>query len=280
MLSSKKLLNNLCHSGVRHLDTTYKITINGFRLIVFGISDLCGQLHLCLMITSHETEADFDFFFKGLIDQCNLMDIEFNPAYIMQDACRASYNSTKNHLPDTKVLMCYFHDKDNIKKRLRHLLEEEVFLDLKDDLSYIHMYLSESEFKEKLKSFKTKYQINYPELYDYINEQWFENVFNKWQIYQNEPGYANSNSNVESFNNVIKRDFTSRRRLSIKAALEKIGQVIVYNSTKGPQFETRPKFDNKIKSIAEKFSNSNYKVIRKNKLISYIGKNNKFQIRG
>lgn len=95
-------------------------------------------------------------------------------------------------------------------------------------------------------------------------------------IYHNEPGYANSNSNVESFNNVIKRDFTGRRRLSIKAAIEKIGQIIVYYSTKGPQFENKPKFDNKIKSIAEKFTNSNYKIIRKNKLVSYNSKNNKF----
>jgi len=29
---------------------------------------------------------------------------------------------------------------------------------------------------------------------DYIQKQWFEGVFNKWEVFCNPPGYANTNS--------------------------------------------------------------------------------------
>ena len=34
-------------------------------------------------------------------------------------------------------------------------------------------------------------------------------------IFRNNAGFANTNSNIESFNATIKRDFTGRRRMSI-----------------------------------------------------------------
>lgn len=47
---------------------------------------------------------------------------------------------------------------------------------------------------------------------DILNEQWFKSVFKSV--------FANTNSNIESFNATIKRDFTGRSRMSILKALE------------------------------------------------------------
>lgn len=60
---------------------------------------------------------------------------------------------------------------------------------------------------KKIAAFKEKHTAKYPDVYTYIDEKWFSGVFNKWQIYHNEPGFANSNSSVESFNNTIKKRF-------------------------------------------------------------------------
>ena len=49
------------------------------------------------------------------------------------------------------------------------------------------------EFKEKWNEHEA--------MMTYMNEQWFTGVFNQWQIYLNDPGYANTNSNNESNNN-------------------------------------------------------------------------------
>ena len=44
-----------------HKDGTYKITIYGLPLVVYGVSDQYGQLHpVSFMITNHEA---FDVFF-------------------------------------------------------------------------------------------------------------------------------------------------------------------------------------------------------------------------
>ena len=53
-----------------------------------------------------------------------------------------------------------------------------------------------------------------------MKEQWIENKrFNKWQIYHSPAGYANTNSNIESFNRQIK-GFTQKKKLSIFGMLE------------------------------------------------------------
>lgn len=66
--------------------------------------------------------------------------------------------------------------------------------------------------------FNTKYE-NYTDVVEFLNEHWFTGVFNNWQIYHNNSGFANSNSNVESFNIAIKRDFTERKSFNIFVAV-------------------------------------------------------------
>jgi hypothetical protein len=56
------------YHGVFHIDGTYKMTVQGYPLIVFGV------FHpICFMLTSHETEIDFTTFYNGLYQQCDLM---------------------------------------------------------------------------------------------------------------------------------------------------------------------------------------------------------------
>jgi len=48
--------------------------------------------------------------------------------------------------------------------------------------------------------------------YKYLREQWINSRFNCWQIYHSPPGYANTNSNIESFNRQIKA-FAQEKKL-------------------------------------------------------------------
>ena len=50
------------------------------------------------------------------------MNIDYNPRFIMQDHCKASYNAAKKVYPDSNILMCYFHVKLYMRKRLFHVL--------------------------------------------------------------------------------------------------------------------------------------------------------------
>ena len=54
--------------GMLHIDGTHGIVKNRFPLDVFAITDKTGQLFpISFMITSFETEYDFDQFYSGLI---------------------------------------------------------------------------------------------------------------------------------------------------------------------------------------------------------------------
>ena len=91
-------------------------------------------------------------------------------------------------------------------------------------------------FEERKKAFKTKYSKKCPALFEYINTQWLTGSFTKWQIFYSLPGYASTNSNIESFNAVIKRDFTFRQKMSIKKSLIKIREIVEYYSAQAQEF--------------------------------------------
>ena len=44
-MTSKLLMQNFELKGLNHIDGTYKIPIQGFPLVVFGVSDMHGQFH-------------------------------------------------------------------------------------------------------------------------------------------------------------------------------------------------------------------------------------------
>ena len=102
-------MENLRNDGI-HLDGTYRIFVHGYPLIVYGVSDQVGRFHpVSFMLTSHEPIQDFGVFYKGLTELAEFFDIEYDPEFIMQDACPASEASMKSFFSEVKTLMCYFH---------------------------------------------------------------------------------------------------------------------------------------------------------------------------
>ena len=75
-ITSRHLMNNLSMKGVHHIDATYKITTYGFPLIVFGVSDAVGKFHpVSFMITSHETQHNFEEFYDVLLKYIRLISV-------------------------------------------------------------------------------------------------------------------------------------------------------------------------------------------------------------
>jgi len=66
------------------------------------------------MISSFETVYDFNLYYKGLIALAELLDLDLDPEYIMQDACDASYNAARQFFPNATILMCWFHVQQNV----------------------------------------------------------------------------------------------------------------------------------------------------------------------
>ena len=263
MITSLSLMNNCSKKGVFHVDGTYKIFKAGFPLVVYGVTDLCGQFHpIAFFITSHETEDDFFIFYSELLALTNSLKIHFDPKFIMQDALPASYNAATRLFPNATILMCYFHVKKNIKEN-KEECDDSVFETMMKDIEYMHLATSELVFNKLLDKF-SKYKINNSVMYNYIYKQWLTSRYNKWQIFRTPPGYAAKNSNIESFNAVIKRSYTKRE--SVKGGLETIGLIITDYSNTINTFEVLGRYTEKVHEKAKLLKADNYKKYKSSQI--------------
>jgi len=133
------------------------------------------------------------------------------------------------------------------------------------------MSTSEDVCKKNKTTFRKKYSKSEPEMYEYC-ESWFTGEWSNWMIYHSKPGLANTNSNIESFNNVLKRDYFERRKVPMRTALTKLIECIVYYSTEFSEFKIQPLIKPNVLKLARGYSKDNYKIVRRNKnLVEYNG---------
>jgi len=145
------------------------------------------------MLTSHESEEDFIVHYDGLVNLTNVMGLEYDLEYLMQDACPASRKAVLNFFPNVKILMCYFHVKKNVRENIKSTLDKAIYNKIETDLKVIHMSHNKEVFETNKAAFKKKYSKKYNEAYSYCSG-WFEGIWSNWQIYCNKPGHANTNS--------------------------------------------------------------------------------------
>ena len=131
----------------------------------------------------------------------------------------------------------------------------------------LHISKSKSEYLERLNDFSDRWDRKVTrKAFDYFIKQWVENKrFNKWQIFRSPPGYANTNSNIESFNTQIK-GFTNKKKLTVFGMVDKCSEMIHYYSTvQAEVFNEFPKFNKKLNESALKFDKSLFKKSSYNK---------------
>ena len=73
---------------------------------------------------------------------------------------------------------------------------------------------------------------------------------------------------------MIKRDFTSRRNLSVKSALSRIESIILYYSNNDVDFALVPTIDSKILKAAQNIATVNFKS-KTNNTVEYKGTKSK-----
>jgi len=141
------------------------------------------------------------------------LDLPFTvPDYIVQDASAAESKAAREVFGQgIQILMCWFHLLYNVRK---HDSLKKVSQVLKDmvitDLTRLH-YCLECEY-EPFKAIVFSKWRSHPELKDfvaYVIPQWFKGTFVNWQIFKSPPGFATTNNPLESFNKIIKAQYTN-----------------------------------------------------------------------
>jgi hypothetical protein len=207
-----KRIDDFDNRGEFNIDATYKIVKYCYPLIVFGFSDVKRQFFpVAFMFTSHEETGDYVHFYTSFKQLCTLLKISFKPKYMMSDASKAMLKATKQCLPETINLMCWFHLRMNIRKH-KPLIGKDAYESVMKDVSTLHNSTCEATFKLQLNSINSKWvREGLVEFKEYFNKQWIKSSFNKWQIYHTPPGLAQTNNPVETYNSTIKTHFKTHK---------------------------------------------------------------------
>ena len=124
----------------------------------------------------------------------DLLEINFDPKYIVQDACPASRNAALKSFPDTNILMCYFHVLLNCKKNKLDIPNEQQHLMFKRYIHRLHMTTSIDHFRKYWKIFVNSLIDNCPSFINYFYNQWLKSNWKNWKAFSSPPGYACTNS--------------------------------------------------------------------------------------
>ena len=95
-----------------------------------------------------------------------------------------------------------------------------------------------------------------------MEAQWLTGSFSNWQIFNNNPGYANTNSNIESFNSTFKRVYTNYFKCSMYVACLKIFDCIGDYSNKADErnhFHESPEYDESVRKYADNIAKTSFK---------------------
>lgn len=213
--STKRLLRTTLLSKVIHVDGTYKLTIQGFPILVVGTSDLSKHFHVSGMaICTNETAADYKFVLESLKIGISLISTEeYEAKIIVADASRAITIAFEEvfGVTDTTRVNCFAHLMMNVEKRKYHSFDN--MQQIKNDIRKLRFAYNESIFKVGSDLFLKKWLADEPEFT--VN---FKNVY----VENNNLWYAGcvfqaplTNNCLEGFNRSLKLHQTHYKRMNL-----------------------------------------------------------------
>ncbi|KAE9060445.1 hypothetical protein PF006_g31638 [Phytophthora fragariae] len=146
--------------------------------------------------------------------------------YAMADADQAQYNAVNavfGNNPRFTSLTGIFHVMQKVYTAIKAFPSDTKAIIVRD-LYDMHFARSHTEFVA-MRGYFLKRLRDVRELRgfaQYINGQWLTGRYSTWQLYWTPTGFASTNNPVETFNVVLKRDYTLRRRLKMGALLQEL----------------------------------------------------------
>ena len=189
VLSTRRLLANMKKTNLIQADGTFKITWQGYPVLIVGATDSNRLFHpFALAVSKSKSAADFGFLFKSL----HTYDLEYQPTILMadgSDAITAGYEEVFG--APFRRLMCFFHVIKNVEQHLRGLTK------------------GNRQVREFVDYFEEQWVRKYP--------YWFEGAAMK---------HPSTNNGIESTNAVLKRDYTFHERLPVGQFLNLAADVV------------------------------------------------------
>ncbi|KAE9102615.1 hypothetical protein PF010_g14038 [Phytophthora fragariae] len=245
-ISTKALMLTLAvppESFILHLDGTYNTNQCDNPVLVVGVSDRSRRFHVvALFVMSQETQPMFQAALLSLRRVYFwISNKHLSVNYAMADGDRAQYNALAavfGGIPNYRFLMCFFHVMKLIQERVK-LLSSGAQTRVLREIYDLHFARSQTEYMEMLRPI-LKGWMREPSLVpfgQYVYGQWLTGHFTVWQVFATPSGFASTNNPVETFNALLKRDYTLRRRLKMGTLLRELSACCQDQSSSAREFE-------------------------------------------
>lgn len=219
--STKRLLKYALLSKILHADGTYQILVQGYPVLVVGISDADKHFHLNgLAITSSEAAEDYKFLFDSLKLGVKLVtneDVQVDQLVAdMAPAITEGFVRSFEDAPFTRV-HCFMHIMSNVEKQKFNSSDNKEAI--KSDIRCLQLIHDKDLFDLGWKLLAEKWADREPEFIAYFekvyinsNSNWYEGVSDRT---------PKTNNCLEVFNRLMKQQQTMNLRLPLNQFLPK-----------------------------------------------------------
>lgn len=219
--STKRLLYTALSAHAIHIDATYKIVIQGYPILIIGVTDFDKHFHLSgLAICTNESSADFQFMFETLMYGVQLVtEQDIRPTAVVADAAKAITKGMKDAFDNEKIdrIDCFAHLKMNINKwKYRKDGNKE---NIKADLTKLQLAYTTTLFDAganfllaKWKEEEPEFVVHFEDVYLKCNRNWYVGASSDSRI-------PKTNNALESFNRYLKQHQTHYQRKGIASFL-------------------------------------------------------------
>ncbi|XP_065093758.1 uncharacterized protein LOC135714343 [Ochlerotatus camptorhynchus] len=226
IFSSKRLLSLLAKFNIVAADCTFKVTLEGYPLLVVVVIDNMRHAHpVAFGIIAKQEQTDYEFAFRTITGACSRLGIKVVVETFLSDGELAMKNGARIVFDDPTIINCYFHFMQNVIKHLKKYNEipDEVHAKIKRDIGLLQVSATIKHFTTGIKLFLQKYE-QFPNFINFMNKYTYDNNFCRWYEAA-KPGAPATNNALEALNKSLKYNHMNRQKepfCSFKAIILKI----------------------------------------------------------
>jgi hypothetical protein len=211
---------------------------------------------VALMISSEETESAYTFFLESVKTRLNtIWKINYTPKFVMSDGAIYIFNAVENIFGRVEHLMCYYHAKTAVEKKLRSLrLDEKIVKSILKDLDNLRDVSFIVAFEKLLELTLKRWEKISLEFTNYFIDEYTKSKRYRWSYAYIEGNIPNTNNGMEGFNRSIKYQHSNRIALSFRKYLKFISGFLQFKSKLSCIYLKRPRIKPHLWDLASKIT--------------------------
>lgn len=202
-----------------HFDTTFNVNKQRYPVMVIGMPDRCGYFFpVAYFCISQRRGCDVAWCLR-MLDRVlhETFQVQLAPEFVMMDGDKAQFNACQQILPESVVLMCWYHVTNNVLTKAKskgadRAQTKKCFAD-HYDLHFAPTGEYETHKAEVIRKWdRLRVNAGAHRLARHVIKNWINHgMFRKWQAYHTPSGSPATNNPLEQYHKTLKINCNNAR---------------------------------------------------------------------